>query len=397
MSDEPRTAAAAEADPRAGSTDDDAPAPAVGPARGTGPDAGVRSGAETGTDATPATAAETRADAGSGTTAETRTDAGPGTHAGTGTDAETPADAGTGGSPAGAAAVPTDTPGTVVLAVLALVWLGAMLWAAQVAISSSGAAEMAVTAAAYALPGAVSASLAAGAAVALAGVGRLVRRGRLAGPTVRVGAATVAGVVVGSLGALVVLRYGDGPTIAVVAGTVAAAATIGGAVAGVRAPRVVAAVVVAALTVFVAAFVLSVFQEPVLNLYGVDDGGAAGAGAVGWFATTASVVSGLAAGLVAFAYLRRAGHRAGEAAPRWPLYAVAGAGPGLLLIAAELLSRTAGARVLALAGSISEADRAAQDLLSGARVNNALIVTFIGALTAIIAIGRTMRPTDTAD
>ena len=81
-----------------------------------------------------------------------------------------------------------------------------------------------------------------------------------------------------------------------------------------------------------------------------------------------------------------------RSAVRWPVYALAGAGPGVLLFFAELLTRTAGARVLELAGRVSELERAVQSLLSTGRFNSALIVLFIGAITAIVAIGRTLGP-----
>jgi hypothetical protein len=97
------------------------------------------------------------------------------------------------------------------------------------------------------------------------------------------------------------------------------------------------------------------------------------------------VLSGLVAGLVAYFLLRRGG-------PPWPLFALAGAGPGLLLILAEILMRTAGARVLELAGKVSQLELTVQQILSGSRLNSALIVLFVGAITAIIAVGRTLGP-----
>jgi NAD(P)-dependent dehydrogenase (short-subunit alcohol dehydrogenase family) len=89
--------------------------------------------------------------------------------------------------------------------------------------------------------------------------------------------------------------------------------------------------------------------------------------------------------VVTFAVLRRT-HL------RWPLYALAGAGPGLLLLLAEALTRTAGARVVALAGRVSELELTVQRVLSGSRLNSALIVLFAGAITAIVALGRTLGP-----
>jgi hypothetical protein len=74
------------------------------------------------------------------------------------------------------------------------------------------------------------------------------------------------------------------------------------------------------------------------------------------------------------------------------MYALAGGGPGLLLLVGEGLTRTAGARVLDLAGRVSELEQVVQRLLSGARFNSALIVLFVGAISAMIAVGRTLKP-----
>jgi iron complex transport system permease protein len=71
---------------------------------------------------------------------------------------------------------------------------------------------------------------------------------------------------------------------------------------------------------------------------------------------------------------------------------VAGGGPGLLLIIAEILTRTAGARVLELAGKVSQLELTVQQMLSGSRLDSALITLFVGAVTAIIAFGRTLGP-----
>jgi hypothetical protein len=76
---------------------------------------------------------------------------------------------------------------------------------------------------------------------------------------------------------------------------------------------------------------------------------------------------------------------------------VAGAGPGLLLVLGEGLTRTAGARVLELAGKVSELELTVQRLLSGSRLNSGLIILFVGAITAVIAIGRTLGPAPEPD
>jgi hypothetical protein len=281
----------------------------------------------------------------------------------------------------------------VTLAALALLWLAAMLFSARVTITGRREAEMEVTSTAYALPGAISACLVAGAALALLVLGLLTRRGRTFGASARFGIATAGGLAIGLLAALTMVTINtEGWLYAVVGGTLAAAATLGGAIAGARAWRVVAAACWAALTVFAIGFALNLFQSPLLRLFGAGGDQAAQASAVSWFATTQSITSGVAAGLVAYLALRRSTRRADGTAVAWPWYAVAGAGPGILLVIAEGLARTAGARVLDLAGKVSEVELAAQDLLSGSRMNNALIVVFVGAITAIVAVGRTLRP-----
>ena len=282
-----------------------------------------------------------------------------------------------------------------VLALVALLWAAAMLLSARITITGREQAEMEVTSTAYALPGAISACLVAGAAMGLLAVGLLTRGGRRSGPGARFGIAVGAGLVTGLPAALTMISINtEGWLYAVVGGTLAAAATLGGAVAGARATRVVAAACWAGLAVFAVAFGLNLFQAPLLRLFGAGGDQAAQAGAVGWFTTTQSVASGLTAGLMAYLVLRRA-RRAGSE-PAWPWYAVAGAGPGIVLAVAEGLARTAGARVLDLAGRVSELELAAQELLSGARMNNALLVIFIGAIVAIIAVGRTIRAPEDA-
>ena len=277
-------------------------------------------------------------------------------------------------------------PPGIVLAAVAVLWMAGLLWSARTTITRGGDPAMEVTATAYALPGALSASLVAGAAVALAVLAAAGRGGRTLGATLRFAVTTGAGLVLGLLGAAVILTINtDGWVYAVVAGAIAAAATIGGALGGFRVPRVVAAVCWAAIAVFAVGFVLNLGQAPLLSLFGSGGSPASQATAARWFALAQAVASGVAAGVVTFAVLRRT-HL------RWPLYALAGAGPGLLLLLAEALTRTAGARVVALAGRVSELELTVQRVLSGSRLNSALIVVFAGAITAIVALGRTLGP-----
>ena len=290
---------------------------------------------------------------------------------------------------------PNPAPGALLLTALALVWLATMLWSARTAISSNGG-TLTITMSAYALPALVGPSLVAGAAVSFLAAGLLARRG-VTRPTPRFVVVVGAGLVTGVLAALVVkLSYGPGPAITILAGTVAAAVIIGSALGVLRAP-VVGATVLASLAVSAVAFALAYFKADLTTLYGSGDTIESQAGALRWFTWTASLASGLAAGLLAFGYLRATQRRAERDNPahqplRWPAYLQAGAGAGLLLLLAEVLIRTAGSRVLGLAGSISAADRDAQGLLGGSRVNHALVVLFVGALTALIAFGRTLGP-----
>ena len=278
----------------------------------------------------------------------------------------------------------------LLLAAVGLVWLTAMLWSARATITSGGNAEMEVTSTAYALPGAISASLVAGAAAALAVLAFLTRGGRTPGVTVRFIIATGTGLAVGLLGGLSIITINtEGWLYAVVGGTVAAAATMGGALAAFRYRRVIAAICWGAVTVFVVGFVLNVLQDMLLPFLGSGETAASRAGAASWFGLVQSVLSGVAGALVAYRLLRRARRRT-DGDLRWPLYALAGAGPGLLLVVGEGLARTAGSRVLELAGKVSELELTVQQMLSGSRLNNGLIVLFVGTFTAIIAVGRTL-------
>jgi iron complex transport system permease protein len=286
----------------------------------------------------------------------------------------------------------TTRPSGMLLAGMSLLWMAGLLWSARATITGGGDPEMEVTSTAYALPGAISASLVAGAAVALAVLAAIGRSGKVIGATVRFAFATGAGLVLGLLGATAIVSINtDGWVYAVVAGSIAAAATIGGALGGVRVPRVVGAVCWAAIAVFAVGFVLNILQTPLLAVFGSGATSASQTAAASWFSLTQAVLSGIAAGVVAYLSLRRAARR-GRGDVGWPLYALAGAGPGLLLVVAEALTRTAGGRVLELAGKVSELELTVQRMLSGARFNSALVVLFAGAITAIIALGRTLRP-----
>ncbi|TWJ23846.1 hypothetical protein [Micromonospora endolithica] len=301
-----------------------------------------------------------------------------------------------------AAGGPPLAPGTPVLALLALGWLAAMLWSTREAINSAAAGITAVSLSAFALPGVISAALVAGGAFALFGVDLLARRGseRL---TLRFVAAIGTGLLVGLAAAFAInLTYADNATTNVIAGTTAAAAIIGGAVAGARTAPVVGAVLTAALGTLVFVVAFSRARDPLFDLFGAGDTQESLLTAAKWVSRTESLLAGLLAGLLAFGYLAWARRRAvrvdaGTPAPRWPAYLLAGAGPGLLLLVAEVILRVGGRDLLDLASTLSEADAVAQTALGTSRIDNGIWVLFVGALTAMIAFGRTLGPAPTDD
>ncbi|MBB4695106.1 hypothetical protein [Paractinoplanes abujensis] len=293
-------------------------------------------------------------------------------------------------APAPKPAAPTSSHGYL-LAALSLIWMGAMLWSARATITGRADAEMEVTSTAYALPGAISASLVTGSTVALAVLALLSRRGEI-GASTRFAIATGSGLLIGVLGALTIVTINtEGWLYAVVGGTVAAAATIGGALAGFRIPRVVHAVGWASVGVFVIGFVLNLFQGPLIDALS-SSSASSRADANQWISYGQGVLSGVVAALVSYRVLRRERAKSDGLDVPWPLYGLAGAGAGLLLVIGETLTRTAGNRVLDLAGRVSDLELVVQQMLSGARLNSALIILFVGAITATIAIGRTISP-----
>jgi iron complex transport system permease protein len=274
---------------------------------------------------------------------------------------------------------------SLALAFAGLLWMAGLLWSARATITGRTDVYMEVTSTAYAMPGAISASLVAGAAVGLTVVGLVTRR-RALGATARFAVATGAGLILGLLGALVMLTINtEGWVYAVVAGSIAAAATIGGALGGIRPPRLVAAVCWAAITVFLLGVLLTFAQGVLFGMFGAGDSPSSQVGAANWYSLTQAVVSGIVAGVLVHRLLR-------GSEVRWVWIAVAGAGPGLLQVVGEILTRTAGARVLDLAGKVSALEKTVQQMLSGARLNSAMIILFVGAITAAIAVGRTLKP-----
>ncbi|MEV6365862.1 hypothetical protein AB0L86_03080 [Micromonospora musae] len=297
---------------------------------------------------------------------------------------------------------PVPAPAAMVIALLSVVWLAAMLWSTREAIHSAEAGVTVISLSAFALPGVISAALVTGAAVALA-AGNLLARRYGDGVTLRFVGAIGAGMLVGLLAALAInLTYADNATTNVIAGTTAAAAIIGGAVAGARSAPAVGAISASALGVLIFVVAFSRVRDPLFDLYGAGDTQESLVNAAKWVSRTESLLAGVVAGLLAFAYLtwsKRRTIRQDPTAtlPRWPAYLLAGAGPGLFLLLAEVIIRVGGRSLLDLAGALSEADSVAQTMLGSSRVDNGIWVLFLGALIALIAFGRTLGSPETED
>ena len=240
------------------------------------------------------------------------------------------------------------------------------------------------------LPGIIAASLVAGGGTGLLAVDLLGRRVPAVAERLpaRLGTAAAGGLLVGGVCAtLIVVGYGTTSAVAVLASAVGVAATLGGALGGARPTPVIGAAFGGTLAWFVVGLLQGAFYGRLLHVFGAGDTLASQVRATSWLSLTAAILGGLVAGLVGFTYLRRR-----DCGWRWPAYLAAGAGPGLLILLADVITRIGGAQLLSVAGSVSADDRAAIGYLGTARLNTALVVLFIGAITAIVAFGRTLKP-----
>ncbi|NJC71558.1 hypothetical protein HC031_17795 [Planosporangium thailandense] len=268
-----------------------------------------------------------------------------------------------------------------VLAVLGVAWLAATLWSAHATLTRSGGLQ-ALNEAALALPAIFTASLVAGVAVGFAAA-------QLSGPRVpRAVAGLGGGLVIGlAVAALILLGYGSTSALVVLAAAMAATSLIGGAASIVRPPAIVGATVAGSLAWVVLSLLEAGLYNRLLKLLGAGTSVASQVTATHRLALAAAVCGGIVAGVVAYRYLRRRPDGLG-----WPAYLAAGAGPGVLLLVADLVTLIAGGRLRSLAAASSEADRAALTWASNVGLNTALVVLFVGAITSTIAFGRTLGP-----
>jgi nucleotidyltransferase AbiEii toxin of type IV toxin-antitoxin system len=279
--------------------------------------------------------------------------------------------------------------GTLIPLVLALVWLGATMYAVHTTITGSGQNLSGPLASAVAaLPGVVAAMLVTGASIGAAARPRARSTGGrlLAGPVLGTlfGLAAAAGIRFGYDGYDWFGGYDGGAALMALAITVGAASIVGSALA-VLPVTVLKAGLWGTTWVFLTGVAFGVSQPNLLKLLGGDE------------AATTRLVLGqsLVTGLVAAAYTLRF-LRVERNRVLWSL--IAGALPGLVLLGAEGLTRAGGASVVQLVHGARTESPPLIALSEPARLRHAVIVLAVGGLIALLVSaptslrGRTRRP-----
>jgi hypothetical protein len=249
---------------------------------------------------------------------------------------------------------------------LGLLWLGTSMWTAHATINGTGAdASGALGAAAAALPGVVAATI-----LTAAGIGHTAAS-RFRGAGGRLLAGLALGALFGAASAAGIrFGYGDQPSITVLAVTVGLASVLGGALA-VLPDAVLEAGLWATSWVFFCGVILGVLQPQLTKL--LTDGDS--------LTLSESIVTGLLGGYFALQWLRNE--------PPWLTFPLAGALPGLVLLAAEGLLRLGGAGLVRLVNGFSPKQDTLVQLTDAARLRHGLIVLVAGlALTSVMGVVR---------
>lgn len=238
--------------------------------------------------------------------------------------------------------------------------------------------------AALVLPGILAPTLIAGAAVGVLAVGRFAAEAPVRGRLLQGG---LGGLPVGlvAMGGMLA-AYHSGPSVAYVAVTVAVAGVLGGLVAAAQPVGAVAAGAAAGVLASTIGLLVAYFQNDLVDLFGNQETVGSMADASYRLQLTTSIVSGIAAGAMAFGYLRRTG----MALP-WPSYPLAGAIPGLLTLGAALIGWIGGLPLSHAVAKQSEFDAAIIASRLPEQVNHGLILLFAGAFVAMILVGRTLK------
>ncbi len=200
-----------------------------------------------------------------------------------------------------------------------------------------------------------------------------------------------AGLATGALASAAVLlvRGMPGGAVWVLALILGAAGAIGGALSVLRPQMMVTAAVVATLVNLFLFNVMQLNSSWLLKVFGADGTDAGNQAAAGYLSAAQALVAGLVGGYVAYRVMRREANAVGVS-PRWPLYLLAGGIPGLLWIVGDLVTRLGTARLLTFASTDAASDRMIEQSLGASRLNTGLVLFFIGAITAMVAFGRTL-------
>jgi hypothetical protein len=266
---------------------------------------------------------------------------------------------------------PAGSTGTVSELLVSLIWLATGLWTAHASLQGgTGGPTGALAAAAEALPGLVAGAIVTGASIGHAAGSRFRSVGG------RLFAGLGVGLVFGAAAAVGLrLAYGPESSITMLALIVGAASVLGGA-AAVLPDAVLGAGLWAATWVFFAGVIFGVWQSTWLK-----------ADAIPQQATIQSVLTGLIAAVYASRTLRNEG-RGGL----W--YFVAGGLPGLMLLAAEGLTRLGGNSVATVVDGLPNETAVPVELSDAAQLRHALIVLAVGGLLALLASVRHRRAAD---
>ncbi|HCT80546.1 MAG TPA: hypothetical protein DGG94_10630 [Micromonosporaceae bacterium] len=271
--------------------------------------------------------------------------------------------------------------GTGTQVFLGLLWLGITVWTTHATITTSqDGPSGALGSAAEALPGIVATTMVTSASIASAAASRSDRAiFRL-----------LIGLIAGSLFGLIVayglrFAYGSEPSISVLAITVGLASVVGG-VAAIFPNAVLEAALWAVSWVFFASLILGVLQPQAMKLLGGGPAAdvAAQATANTRFIYAAAAIAGWLAGVHAYRSLRTESFAL-------PWYVIAGALPGMILLASEALTTFGGASLVSLVHGFSADDGPPADLSSFARVRDALIVLGVGSFVSLIGGARAIR------
>lgn len=205
----------------------------------------------------------------------------------------------------------------------------------------------------------------------------------------RIAASVLAGSATGILAsaAVFMLRGVPSSAILVLAAALALSGALGGAIAAIRPAEIARGGVPATLASLLLFFVVAFNSSWLLPLFGADGTAAGNHSANGLLAGAQALLIGLISGLVAYFTIRRSG-----ATCRWPVYMLAGGLPGLFYIVADLFARIGTTRLLSLATADTTVDRLVSSDLGAGRINTGLVLFFVGAITAMIAFGRTLKP-----